>query len=120
MHRQKVVNGVVIGTSNLWRIRIPDHLRAECDAAEDAARSRPSGGGGRGKAKGPRHTPSPYVGVNEGPGTAAAALRARNEAIRSTPCASCGGDRWVQAAPPLSGVITCPACSGLGTARDGP
>jgi hypothetical protein len=35
IHRHKMINGEHWGTSNLWRFKIPDHLRAELHTAED-------------------------------------------------------------------------------------
>jgi hypothetical protein len=40
VNRNRTVNGKPVGTSNLWRFRIPDDLRDEIEAAEDAARAR--------------------------------------------------------------------------------
>jgi hypothetical protein len=40
IHRYKIVNGEQRGTSNLWRLGIPDDLRHELEAAEDATRAR--------------------------------------------------------------------------------
>ncbi|MGH3237985.1 MAG: hypothetical protein ACRDOH_32950, partial [Streptosporangiaceae bacterium] len=130
IHRQRIVNGAMVGTSNLWLICIPDHLRVELHASEDAARasagSRPKTKGGPG-----RHSPrsgrgggglAALLGAGEaGPDhreatAAASAARIRLEHdIRLSPCGVCEGDRWIDAPPPSLGVITCPACGGKGT-----
>jgi hypothetical protein len=63
-HRFKIEGGQVRGTSNEWRIDIPDHLRAErhAVAAAAAARTRKAN-----KGKGSRYTPPARARQTDGP-----------------------------------------------------
>jgi hypothetical protein len=117
IHRYRVVNGLQRGTSNLWRFRIPDHLRSELHTAEDTARAKRAGRrpnrSGPGRATRPNHREA----------TATAAARTiRNEEDRlQAPCPACEGACWVPAPDdPNRGVVRCESCEGSGTTRAGP
>jgi len=120
IHRQKVINGQPTGTSNLWRIRIPDHLRAELQAAEDQARTRNAGPHRKGRvtptAPQNRHAPD---GQSQ-QASAARHIAAEADRRRREPCSACGGIRWVEPDDGSTGVVRCAACDGSGAARDGP
>ena len=115
IHRHRLVNGEISGTSNLWRLRIPDHLRGELHADEDTRRAqvRRPGSAGRATPKGPRsqdHTDR----------QAAAAARSYDDhdERRTNPCPQCNGVRRVEQAD--GRWDNCPICRGSGTARGGP
>lgn len=116
IHRHRVVNGEQWGTSNLWRFRIPDHLRTELHATEDEARSR--GAGRRPKRSGPGRPA--YVTNRETTAAAAARLNEANEDRRRAPCPTCEGNLWVPAPGTDRGVVRCESCNGSGTTRAGP
>ena len=121
VHRVKVVNGELRGTSNLWRLQIPDHLRAEVHRAEDAARAAP---------KRPRHAkggPTPRAPQNrprlahpaEASASAQMANIERNEERRANPCPGCGGAGTVDSRKDPGRVERCSGCDGSGI-RAGP
>lgn len=121
IHRHKVINGEHWGTSNLWRFKIPDHLRTELHAAEDASRARKTGrrpAGARPPGKNPR---APYGPARDDRSAAANALRAaRNDARRSHPCPACEGNLWVHPYGLDKGAVRCAVCDGTGTTLHGP
>jgi hypothetical protein len=117
IHRHRVVNGEKWGTSNLWRFRIPDHLRAELHAAEDAARSRKAGR--HPKRPGPGRAPYP-PNLEGGAAAAARLIRNNNEDRRRSPCPTCEGACWVPAPGTDRAVVRCGSCHGTGTTRAGP
>jgi hypothetical protein len=121
IHRQRIVNGEPTGTSNLWRIRIPDHLRAvvyEMEAEDWARRSGRRSGGAR-----PRRAAYP---VREGHSEiektqqAAQDTYRRNDARKSTPCPRCNGDGLIESVRDPGRVEVCGACRGQGTAAADP
>ncbi len=120
VHRHKVINGEHWGTSNLWRFQIPDHLRAELHAAEDASRARrstrrPSGARPPGKT-----TRAPHGAARDDRSAAATAVVARNDARRSHPCPTCEANQWVYPFGQDGGAVRCSACDGTGTTLHGP
>ncbi|MDQ6748321.1 MAG: hypothetical protein M3010_09495 [Candidatus Dormibacteraeota bacterium] len=133
VHRWRIVNGQVIATSNLWRIRIPTSLRTEIHDREDASRSRARANRQTNNHAKPGRTTRPG---STRPGranhaeadrtaAAAAAQHAQAEDIRDRPCPTCDGNKWVPAADGISST-GCEACGGTvgragsGTARAGP
>lgn len=121
IHRHKIINGEHWGTSNLWRFKIPDHLRAELHAAEDASRARKSRprrpAGNRPPGNTPRAAHGPPTDTRP---AAATAVWARNEARRSHPCPTCEGNQWVHPYGPDGGAVRCSVCDGTGTTLHGP
>lgn len=106
--------GCVIGTSNLWRIKIPDNLRHELQDAEDAARRR--------AAKKPHATRKAPQNRHEdgsaGTTTIAAQRRIydRNAAISAgRACETCRGDGYIDV-PGAGAVTRCPSCHTTGLA----
>lgn len=110
--------GQVQGTSNLWRVIIPDVLRHTVEAAEDAARAR--------AATGKKTTPTPKAPQNRGTvdhsdntGKAQRRNIERQGLQRDFPCTA-GCDRgWV--VPPDNGPVSrCAACDGTGHTPQAP
>lgn len=125
IHRHKVINGEHWGTSNLWRLKIPDHIRVELHATEDASRARKSGRRPAGTrppgTRPPRNTPRATHGPPRDDRSAAAtAGLARNDARRSHPCPTCEGNQWVHPFGEAGGAVRCSVCDGTGTTLHGP
>jgi hypothetical protein len=113
IHRKpSVVNGEVQWTSNLWRIKIPDHLRLELRGAQDVKRARRSA-----DRRGPGRAQPPKGGrpddARSKTQAAAVAIMARNDAIRANPCPACGGGGWIYNEEGKA-EQRCPFCKGDG------
>jgi hypothetical protein len=115
IHRQRIVNGVPCGTSNLWRIRMPDHIRAALRESSEARRAEkraatPTRG---------RVTPRGSPGAREhrsGDSVNASAVAAHafitsHDRRRDAPCPACNGDRVIETG---DGAAQCGTCRGSG------
>jgi hypothetical protein len=115
IHRQKVVNGVPCGTSNLWRIRMPDHIREVLRESSDARRAekraaKPTTG---------RVTPKGSPGARQyrsadpvnASAVAAHAFITSHDRRRDAPCPACNGDKVIETAV---GAAQCETCRGSG------
>lgn len=88
----KMGGGMIRGTSNIWRIQIPAHLREHLHAAEDAKRAKAAHRHGGRVTTPPSGSPSPVR--------------------RDRPsCDTCGGSSWIEAEHDRMAVVPCPACS---------
>jgi hypothetical protein len=116
IHRHRPVYGEKWGTSNLWRIRIPDDLRAELYELEDSARSRSAAR--RQKRSGPGRATPRSTGDGRDRQAAAAVLMAKiADARRLAPCSTCDTGGWVPAPGDGGGFVRCGDCNGSGTTR---
>lgn len=105
IHRHRLVNGIAVGTSNLWRIKIPAHLRHEIHASEDAARSTNNPRRGR-------TTLSTRAGTSR-PDTQAK----RPHALEQAACDHCRAG-WIETRDHAGHLreMRCPNCRGTGRA----
>lgn len=111
IHRRRIVNGVPTGTSNLWRIQIPDAYRNGLHAREDARRADKTREAHRnGRYTAPRS-------AAEATAEASTARHAAEERRRAQPCPVCDGDKLVEQTD--GAYARCAACNGTGT-RAGP
>jgi hypothetical protein len=115
VHRQRIVNGVPCGTSNLWRIRMPDHIRDALREASDARRAEkraatPTSGRvtPRGSRGGGGHRSGDLVNASA---VAAHAFITSHDRRRDAPCPACNGDRVIETA---GGAVQCETCRGSG------
>ncbi len=108
-------HGQAQGTSNLWRVIIPDDLRHVLLDQEDAARSRSNTAKTRPTPKAPQNRPP--VDHSERTGRAARGSQRLNDLRRSHPCPAGCANGWVD---PTDGgpVIRCEPCGGTGHAAD--
>lgn len=108
-------HGQAQGTSNLWRIIIPDDLRRILLDQEDAARSRTNTAKTRPTPKAPQNRPP--VDHSEQTGRAARGSQRLNDLRRNHPCPAGCTNGWVD--PPDGGpVVRCEHCAGTGHAAD--
>jgi hypothetical protein len=110
VHRYKVVNGVLRGTSNLWRFCIPAGLRDELQGAEDAARARNADRRSKTRPPGRYTAPSRPAGTVP-PGDGLSEVERRVTA----PCPSCDGAGELRE-PGTGASYRCGACRGRGYA----
>jgi hypothetical protein len=121
VHRKPgYVNGEPQWTSNLWRVKMPEHLRLELRAVQDASRARQ--GASR---KGPGRVQAKGGGVRPQADDDSARRRAAEEKIfaenvarRDAPCPACDGGRFVFDEDRRASI--CPWCLGAGYEARGP
>lgn len=109
-HRFEVDHGRVRGTSNRWRIVIPEPLRDTVHTGEDRARARTLAQRDRAAARPPARQQT------DDRRTAADATTRQVAELRrhGTTCPTCAGDKWIAAPGEPSRLIRCASCAGLG------